>query len=60
MLTFDTLVVAKIRAHNKFGWSDFSSENVQGAYVQVEPVKIDEIKLDVAKSTLTSLELSWP
>jgi len=28
--------------------------------VQVEPVKINEIKLNVATSTLTSLELSWP
>lgn len=32
-LQFDNLVVARIRAHNQFGWAEYSAENIEGAYV---------------------------
>jgi hypothetical protein len=32
-LQFDVLVVAIIRAHNSFGWSDFSPVNLAGAFI---------------------------
>lgn len=58
-LNFNNLVEIKIRAHNKFGWSNYSPSNVDGARVQVEPVKISKIVLNATESTLTSISLSW-
>lgn len=57
---FDELVQAKIRAHNQFGWSNYSPVNLAGARIQVEPLKVQSIDLDIVSSTLTTLQLSWP
>jgi hypothetical protein len=59
-LTFDNLVIAKIRAHNVFGWSEYSPENIAGAYIQIEPLQISSISMDILTSDLTILDLSWP
>lgn len=45
-LNFSDLVEIQIRAHNKFGWSNFSPVNIIGARVVVEPAKISQITMN--------------
>jgi hypothetical protein len=37
-LTAGTLVIAKVQAHNKRGWSDLSDANTAGAIIKTVPV----------------------
>ena len=59
-LEFDSLIVAKARAYNQFGWAEFNQQNVEGARIQTEPGKVQRVELILETSTLRSLELEWP
>jgi hypothetical protein len=41
-LSFDDYVVIKIRSMNSFGWSVLSQQNIGGAKIHTEPIKIEK------------------
>jgi hypothetical protein len=59
-LSRNNLVVVKARAHNQFGYGDYSEPNTAGATVQTEPDQITTITLDIATSHNTQIVLNWP
>lgn len=58
-LPYDKLVVMKARARNQFGFGDYSETNTAGARVQVEPVQMPPITLDIVTSTINTIKLDW-
>jgi len=57
-LTLNTLVAAKVLAHNSRGWSTSSSANVAGASIQTEPSSMTALTSGTTTSS-TQIELDW-
>jgi hypothetical protein len=57
-LTLGTLIRAKIRAHNIYGYGDFSGVNSYGEYIQTEPGQVAGLGIG-AGTTESVIELVW-
>lgn len=58
-LPYDKLVTVKVRARNQFGFGDYSEVNTVGARIQVEPVQMPPMTLDIVASTIHTIKLDW-
>jgi Fibronectin type III domain len=53
-----TLIQAKVRAHNKIGWSDFSDLNTAGILAQTPPTQMSAPTRN-ASTTIAQLVFDW-
>lgn len=59
-LTFDTLVQAKVQAHNEYGYGLISDANtdVNGAKIQTEPVDVKNVRRGAGTSE-SQIQVDW-
>lgn len=56
-LSFDSLIQARARAHNSYGWGSFSDSNTIGARVRAVPSQMSAP--EIGSYSDTSITLSW-
>lgn len=52
-------MLAKVRAKNLIGFSEFSQENTTGATIQIEPAQVSPLRINNEISSVTSIGLDW-
>jgi hypothetical protein len=57
-LVASTTIIVKVRAHNSFGWSSYSTPNSAGAAMQTVPQKMTAPTMDVLSSN-TQIIVDW-